>query len=52
MDERTSYIEWVEPKGGVISFQEKKLDINIDTNEFYKVLYDKYGTFGWCRQMV
>ncbi|WP_342601879.1 aminotransferase class I/II-fold pyridoxal phosphate-dependent enzyme [Peribacillus sp. FSL E2-0159] len=38
------YIEWVEPQGGVICFPRIKSDVNIDTNEFYKVLFEKYGT--------
>ncbi|WP_411740077.1 aminotransferase class I/II-fold pyridoxal phosphate-dependent enzyme [Peribacillus sp. S4] len=42
--EEQKYLEWVEPKGGVICFPRIKLDIDIDTNEFYKVLFDKYGT--------
>lgn len=38
------YLEWVEPKGGVICFPRVKLDINIDMDDFYKVLFEKYQT--------
>jgi aspartate/methionine/tyrosine aminotransferase len=41
---KQDYLEWVEPTGGVICFPRIKSTIDIDTDEFYKVLFEKHGT--------
>ncbi len=38
-------MEWVEPSGGVICFPRIKPEINIDMEQFYKVLKYTYKTF-------
>jgi aspartate/methionine/tyrosine aminotransferase len=38
-----SYLEWVEPKGGVVAFP-RFIDANLDTEKFYKKLYSEYKT--------
>ena len=38
-------LEWVKPEGGVVFFPRIKEDIEVDTDEFYRVLNDKYGVF-------
>ncbi|MFX0173737.1 MAG: aminotransferase class I/II-fold pyridoxal phosphate-dependent enzyme [Candidatus Hodarchaeota archaeon] len=40
-----SYLEWVEPQGGCISFPRIKKEINLDTDLFYTVLKETYKTF-------
>lgn len=42
--EQNPYLEWVEPSGGVICFPRIKEEIKIDTEIFYKTLYNKYKT--------
>jgi len=37
--------EWVEPKGGVVSFPRIKLDVPVDVDEFYRVLTEDFGTY-------
>jgi aspartate/methionine/tyrosine aminotransferase len=38
-------LEWVEPQGGCICFPRIRGDIQLDTDQFHKVLLDKYGTY-------
>lgn len=38
-------LEWVKPSGGVICFPHIKDEIELDINEFYDVLNNKYGVF-------
>ena len=38
-------LEWVRPSGGVICFPHIKDEIELDTDEFYDVLNNKYGVF-------
>ena len=38
-------LDWVEPAGGVVCFPWIRPEIEIDTEEFYRLLNDKYGTF-------
>jgi len=38
-------MEWVEPKGGVVSFPRIKLDVPVDVDEFYRVLTEEFGTY-------
>jgi len=43
--EKEDYVDWVEPQGGTTCFARIKEDLNIDYDEFYKVLLTKYGTY-------
>ena len=36
--------EWVEPAGGVVGFPRFRQGLDIDTDEFYRILQDDYGT--------
>lgn len=38
-------VEWIKPEGGVVCFPRIRQDIEIDTEEFYRILNDKYGVF-------
>jgi len=38
-------MEWVEPKGGVVSFPRIKLDVPVDVDAFYRVLTEDFGTY-------
>lgn len=38
-------LNWVKPSGGVVCFPHIKPEIEIDTDEFYRVLNEKYGTY-------
>jgi aspartate/methionine/tyrosine aminotransferase len=38
-------LEWVEPQGGCVCFPRIKKNIMIDTNKFYEILLNKYGTY-------
>ena len=38
-------MEWVEPKGGVVSFPRIKLDVPVDVDQFYRVLTEDFGTY-------
>ncbi len=38
-------MEWVEPKGGVVSFPRIKPEAGVETDEFYRVLTDEFGTY-------
>ncbi len=38
-------MEWVEPRGGVVSFPRVRPDAGVDLDEFYRVLTDEYGTY-------
>ncbi len=40
-----NYLEWVEPKGGVVCFPRIKSDLKIDYNKFYEDLNTKFETF-------
>jgi len=37
-------LEWVRPDAGVVCFPRFRENIQLDTDKFYKVLWDKYGT--------
>jgi aspartate/methionine/tyrosine aminotransferase len=43
MNESNEYLEWIEPQGGVVCFP--RIKINIDPEEFYKVLNNTFKTF-------
>ena len=38
-------MEWVEPKGGVVSFPRIKPDVPVDVDQFYRVLTEDFGTY-------
>jgi aspartate/methionine/tyrosine aminotransferase len=38
-------MEWVEPKGGVVSFPRIELDAPVDVDEFYRSLTEDFGTY-------
>jgi aspartate/methionine/tyrosine aminotransferase len=40
-----NYLEWVEPKGGVICFPRIKKEINVSVENFYDTLNNKYKTW-------
>ncbi len=40
-----SFLEWVEPTGGVICFPRIKPSIDINIKKFYTILTEKFGTF-------
>ena len=42
--DQNPYLEWVEPKGGVVCFPRIKEEIKIDLEAFYNTLYNKYKT--------
>lgn len=42
---RQKVFDWVKPAGGVVCFPCIKPEIEIDTDEFYDVLNNKYGVF-------
>ena len=37
-------IEWVEPDGGVVCFPRIPADAGVDTDRFYRVLFEEHGT--------
>lgn len=39
------FMEWVEPSGGVVCFPRIRLDLDVDTEKFYRILLEKYGTY-------
>ena len=43
MNEPQQYLEWVEPQGGVVCFP--RLRVNIEPEDFYRVLNDTFKTF-------
>ena len=43
MNESKEYLEWVEPQGGVVCFP--RIKVNIDIEEFYKILNQTLKTF-------
>ena len=43
--EHQDVLDWVQPQGGVVCFPRIKPAIEIDTDEFYRVMNEKYGTF-------
>lgn len=43
IDQSNEYLEWVEPQGGVVCFP--RIKVNIDSNEFYRVLNTNFQTF-------
>ena len=43
MNDTEQYLEWVEPQGGVVCFP--RLRVNIDPEDFYRVLNDTLKTF-------
>ena len=40
-----SYLEWIEPSGGVVCFPRFKKNIEIDIERFYKILLEEYKTY-------
>ncbi|MFX0208351.1 MAG: aminotransferase class I/II-fold pyridoxal phosphate-dependent enzyme [Candidatus Hodarchaeota archaeon] len=40
-----SYMEWIEPQGGCISFPRINQKINLDIDKFYTILKETYKTF-------
>ena len=38
-------MEWVEPRGGVVSFPRIKPDVPVDVDTFYRVLTEDFGTY-------
>ncbi|MCD6472626.1 aminotransferase class I/II-fold pyridoxal phosphate-dependent enzyme [Candidatus Aerophobetes bacterium] len=38
-------LKWIQPEGGVVCFPKIKSDININLNDFYQILNEKYKTF-------
>jgi len=40
-----SYLEWIEPSGGVVCFPRFKKEIEIDIEKFYSVLLGNYKTY-------
>ncbi|MGD2132255.1 MAG: aminotransferase class I/II-fold pyridoxal phosphate-dependent enzyme [Maricaulaceae bacterium] len=38
-------LEWVEPSGGVVCFPRFRKDVELDIDAFYRVLFEKHGTF-------
>ena len=43
--EDNPYVEWVEPQGGVVAFVRIKPEVNLDLENFYRTLNEKYQTF-------
>jgi aspartate/methionine/tyrosine aminotransferase len=42
--------EWVEPQAGVVCFPRIRPDVHVDTDRFYRTLFDECGTYvgpGW-----
>jgi aspartate/methionine/tyrosine aminotransferase len=39
------FMEWVEPKGGVVSFPRIRPDVPVDVDAFYRVLTEDFGTY-------
>jgi len=37
-------LEWVPPRGGVVGFPRIRPDADVDTEAFYRVLFDEHGT--------
>lgn len=40
-----NYLEWVKPSGGVVCFPRIKSSLNINIEQFYKILNEKYKTY-------
>ena len=43
MNESNKYLKWIEPQGGVVCFP--RIKVNIDPEEFYKILNKTFQTF-------
>lgn len=43
--DNNEYSEWVEPAGGCVCFPRIKPDLQVDIDEFYRILNQKYKTF-------
>ena len=43
--QRSEFLEWVEPKGGVVCFPRLRHPERHDMELFYRVLYDDYSTY-------
>lgn len=43
--DNNEYLEWVEPAGGCVCFPRIILDLQVDVDEFYRILNQKYKTF-------
>jgi len=39
------FMEWVEPRGGVVCFPRIRLEAPVDVDEFYRVLNEVHGTY-------
>jgi aspartate/methionine/tyrosine aminotransferase len=42
--------EWIEPQAGVVCFPRIRPEVRVDTDRFYRTLFDEYGTYvgpGW-----
>jgi aspartate/methionine/tyrosine aminotransferase len=51
---RQSQFEWVSPEAGVVCFPRIKKDVDVDADEVYRLLAEKYKTFvvpGRCFEM-
>lgn len=44
MENQTEF-EWIEPSGGVVCFPRISPEIDVDIDNFYKILNEKYGTY-------
>lgn len=42
---RQKFMEWVEPRGGVVCFPRIGMDSGVDVEAFYRILNGKYATF-------
>jgi aspartate/methionine/tyrosine aminotransferase len=43
--EKEHHLQWVEPKGGCVCFPQFNPDINIDIDNFYRILNEDYKTY-------
>lgn len=43
--ENQDVLEWVKPQGGVVCFPRVKPEIELDTDELYRVMNEKYGVY-------
>ena len=50
MNESTQYLEWIEPQGGVVC--SPRIKVNIEPDEFYKVLNNTFKNIRWTRTLV
>ncbi len=43
--EKERHLQWVEPKGGCVGFPRFKPDVNIDIDNFYRILNENYKAY-------